>query len=196
MSNALIIVDVQNDFVENGSLGVEGGTSLAERLAKHVQNGSFDNFDHFVTTQDWHIDPGTHFSKTPDYIDTWPVHCVARTDGAKIVAPLIEALIESADKGKGVSIAVKKGMMEAAYSGFEGVSEDGTTLAESLKTLGVTDVTIVGIATDHCVRATALDAVKEGFNTTVWTDYCVGIDDERCNNTLDKELPENNVKII
>lgn len=197
MTSALIIVDVQNDFVEGGSLSVEGGTSLAERLATHIQSGSFNNFDHIVTTQDWHIDPGSHFSDNPDFKDSWPVHCVADEKGSEIVSPLIKSLIEDAENGgKGVSLAVKKGMFKASYSGFDGVSEDGEMLAESLRGLGVDKVTIVGIATEHCVKATALDAAKEGFMTTVWTDYCVGIDSDTIDHVLDNELPEAGIKVI
>lgn len=197
MANALIIVDVQNDFVEGGSLQVAGGVSLAERLATHIRNGSFDNFDHIVTTQDWHIDPGSHFSDTPDFKDSWPVHCVADEKGSELVKPFAEALVEKAETtGQGVSVAVRKGMFEAAYSGFEGVSEDGETLADSLRGLDVDSVTIVGIATEHCVKATALDAVKEGFLTTVWTDYCVGLDSESIEKALDEDLPYVGVKVI
>lgn len=197
MTSALIIVDVQNDFVEGGSLSVEGGTSLAERLGQHVENGSFDRFDHIVTTQDWHIDPGAHFSKTPDFKDSWPIHCLADEKGSDILTPLSKSLVKNAENGgKGVSIAVKKGMFEAAYSGFEGTTEDGGTLAECLRELNVDEVTIVGIATEHCVKATAIDAVEEGFSTTVWTDYCVGIDADTIAHVLDVELPEAGVKVI
>lgn len=196
MTNALIIVDVQNDFIEGGSLAVEGGKALAQRLAEHIKNDSIGDFNHIAVTQDWHIEPGTHFSDTPDFIDSWPVHCRAGEKGAELEETLRDALQVSAENGKGVSISVRKGQFIAAYSGFEGVSEDGATLDEQLRDLGVTDVTIVGIATEHCVKATALDAAKNGYNTTVWTDYTVGINNELCDEALNVTLPDANVRVI
>lgn len=190
MTTALLIIDVQNDFVEGGSLAVNGGRDLAARLGEYLRSGN-DNFDHIITTQDWHIDPGDHFSDNPDYVDSWPHHCVADTEGAAIVETLRKALVE-----RGVSASVRKGMFEAAYSGFEGVTEDGGTLTEILKELDVTDVTVVGIATDYCVRASALDAVKEGFNTTVWAEYIVGINPGKIEETLYEVFPENNIAVI
>lgn len=192
MAKALIVVDVQNDFVEGGSLAVAGGTALAERIANKINYKFREMFDHIVLTQDWHIDPGTHFSETPDFVDSWPVHCVADTHGADF-APVLKAEIDRTEKP---FITVHKGMFEAAYSGFEGITEDGEKLADLLRRLDVQDVTVIGIATEHCVRATALDAVKEGFYTTVWADYAVGIDDERVSWALDIELPEEDVKVL
>ena len=190
MTKALLIIDVQNDFIEGGSLAVNGGQDLAERLSNYLLNGD-DGFDHIITTQDWHIDPGEHFSDNPDYVDYWPHHCVADTKGAEIVETLRKALVE-----RGVSASVRKGMFEAAYSGFEGVTEDGGTLTEILKELDVTDVTVVGIATDYCVRESALDSAEEGFNTTVWTDYIVGINPEKIKETLYEIFPENNITVV
>jgi len=188
--NALIIVDVQNDFVEGGSLAVDGGTLVAERLADKVPHTFQKMFDHIVVTQDWHIDPGTHFSENPDFVDTWPVHCVAEEKGSEIV-PVLQKALESVPH-----INIRKGMYEAAYSGFEGQTVEGQTLTEVLRVLEVSDVTVVGIATEHCVKATALDAAQEGFNTTVWSDYTVGIDSDRVDNSLDYDLPENGIKVI
>ena len=190
MANALIIVDVQNDFIEGGSLGVAGGKNVAERLADKVHHVFPEMFDHLVVTQDWHIDPGEHFSDNPDFVNSWPVHCVAEEHGSEI-APVLEAELKRTPH-----IRVRKGMFEAAYSGFEGETESGEKLADVLRDLNVEEVTVVGIASEHCVRATALDAVEEGFKTTVWTDYAVGIDDERTEHVFDVELPENGVKVI
>lgn len=188
--NALIIVDVQNDFVEGGSLAVDGGTRVAERIAAKLPNTFTKMFDHIVTTQDWHIDPGNHFSDEPNYSDTWPVHCVADEKGSEIVSILEETL-------KSVPhIEIRKGMFDAAYSGFEGETDEGEKLADVLRGLKVKEVTIVGIATEHCVAATALDAANQGFDTTVWSDYSVGIDDSRVDSVLDIELPENGIKVI
>lgn len=192
MAKALIVVDVQNDFVEGGSLAVQGGTALAERIADKINYRFREMFDHIVITQDWHIDPGDHFSDKPDFVDSWPVHCVADTDGARIV-PVLEAEINHTDKP---FIRVHKGMYEAAYSGFEGVTESGEKLADVLRDLDVQDVTVIGIATEHCVLQTALDSAKEGFYTTVWADYTVGIDSDRVDRALDIDLPEADVKVL
>lgn len=127
------------------------------------------DYGHIATTQDWHIDPGTHFSDTPDFIDSWPVHCVAGTPGADFHPGLSPALGH-------VGARFRKGRFAAAYSGFEARlaadgeasdSESGMLLGDWLRTAGVTSVDIVGIATDFCVRATALDAVAQGLDTTV-----------------------------
>ncbi|MCL2317027.1 MAG: isochorismatase family protein [Actinomycetia bacterium] len=169
MARALIVVDVQNDFCEGGTLAVPGGLGVAARLAAYVPTARAD-YDVIVTTQDWHIDPGDHFAAEPDYVDSWPAHCVAGTPGAALVAGLAAALDGTADG------AFHKGMDAAAYSGFEGVeATTGRPLAEFLRTRGVTDVDVCGLATDYCVKATALDAAREGFATRVLLDWCAGI---------------------
>ncbi len=163
MGKALIIVDVQNDFCEGGSLPVAGGAAVAAAISDHV--GAAD-YDHVVATRDYHIDPGTHFSAEPDYVTTWPVHCVVDTPGASFHPALDVAPIEA---------VFAKGAHAAAYSGFEGADRGGTTLAEWLRTHEVDEVDVVGIATDHCVKATALDAAAEGFATTVLLDLTAGV---------------------
>lgn len=192
MSKALIIVDIQNDFVEGGSLAVEGGTALAGRLAEKLDKVFPEMFDHIIYTQDWHIDPVGHFSDTPDFVDTWPVHCVAEEKGSEIVPVLAEA-IQKSDKEL---INIRKGEYVPAYSAFEGSDETGKSLEEILKDLHAEKVVVVGIATEHCVRATAVDASDAGFHTVVWTDYCAGIDDARVQEVLDVELPKYEVKVI
>ena len=153
---ALVIVDVQPTFCEGGSLAVEGGNQVAADI------GTLINSDHgyalVATTQDWHIEPGDHFSEEPDLIDSWPPHGVAGTPDAALHPAL-------ADEAQHIDCGVRKGQYGAAYSGFEGTTEDGTSLAALLRNAAVTDVDVVGLALDHCVRATALDAVKEGFAT-------------------------------
>ena len=196
MNTALIIVDVQNDFVEGGALAVTGGSQLAHDLADAINDGTLNEYDYLVTTQDWHIEPGSHFSSNPDFVDSWPVHCVADTEGAGLVPTLTNALRKDAERGRGVSIAVHKGMFAAAYSGFEGMTEDGTTLAAALRELGVNNVAIVGIATDYCVRETALDALREGFHTTLLSRFCVGINNERVGKLLTNDFPEAGVEIL
>jgi nicotinamidase/pyrazinamidase len=168
-ARALVIVDVQNDFCEGGSLAVAGGAEVAREVSEHVSRHAAD-YDHVVATADWHIDPGAHFSQTPDYVDSWPVHCVAESEGAEFHPRLAGALGH-------VEAVFRKGEHAAAYSGFEGRADvDGrTSLADWLKERGVTDVDVVGIATDHCVRATATDAQREGFHTTVLLDLTAGV---------------------
>ncbi|WP_433828633.1 isochorismatase family protein [Actinoplanes sp. CA-015351] len=165
MSRALIIVDVQNDFCEGGSLAVAGGAAVAKGISL-VLDKAGKRWDHVVATKDWHIDPGAHFSDNPDYVDSWPVHCVAGSTGSEFHPELATDRIEA---------VFHKGEYEAAYSGFEGRSESGETLAAWLQGKGVTDVEVVGIATDHCVRATALDAAAAGFGTTVVLELTAGV---------------------
>ncbi len=166
---ALIIVDVQNDFCEGGSLAVTGGAEVAREVSEHVSRHAAD-YDHVVATADWHVEPGAHFSSTPDYVDSWPVHCVADSEGAEFHPRLAGALGQ-------VEAVFRKGEQAAAYSGFEGRSDDEhrTSLAEWLTARHVSRVDIVGIATDHCVRATAGDAQREGFETTVLLDLTAGV---------------------
>ncbi|GAA2025130.1 nicotinamidase [Terrabacter terrae] len=168
-ARALVIVDVQNDFCEGGSLAVAGGAEVAREVSEHVSRHAAD-YDHVVATADWHIDPGPHFSQTPDYVDSWPVHCVAGSEGAEFHPRLAGALGH-------VEAVFRKGEHAAAYSGFEGRADvDGrTSLADWLEQRGVTHVDVVGIATDHCVRATAADAQREGFRTTVLLDLTAGV---------------------
>jgi nicotinamidase/pyrazinamidase len=164
MTRALIVVDVQNDFCEGGSLAVTGGAGVASAISGVLAPGG--SWDHVVATQDHHIDPGAHFGNPPDYVNTWPVHCVVGTGGMAFHPALDTSRVEA---------VFAKGAFAAAYSGFEGSSSDGRGLAEWLRDRGVTEVDVVGIATDHCVRATALDAVREGFVTTVLLDLTAGV---------------------
>jgi nicotinamidase/pyrazinamidase len=176
MSRALIIVDVQNDFCEGGSLPVTGGAAVAAGISL-VLNRAGDRWDHVAATKDWHIDPGAHFSDHPDFVESWPAHCVVGSGGADFHPELDTGRIEE---------VFHKGEHAAAYSGFEGVSASGASLAEWLRERGVTEVEVVGIATDHCVRATALDAVAEGFATTVLLELTAGVARE----TTDAALEE------
>jgi nicotinamidase/pyrazinamidase len=167
MSRALIIVDVQNDFCEGGSLAVGGGADVATAISSTLAAGGVAGrtWDHVVATQDHHVDPGAHFSDAPDWVDTWPPHCVADSSGADFHPHLETTAIEA---------VFLKGERAAAYSGFEGHAED-VTLTDWLRAHEVTEVDVVGIATDHCVRATALDAAREGFRTTVLLGLTAGV---------------------
>ncbi|CCH78766.1 Isochorismatase hydrolase [Nostocoides japonicum T1-X7] len=177
---ALIIVDVQNDFTEGGSLPVAGGAEVADRLSAYVPTQR-DRYAAVVATADWHQDPGAHWSGNPDFVDSWPVHCRVGTDGA-LFHPAAEAAFEH------VEAVFRKGLHEAAYSGFEGSTVSGDTatgLADWLRSRGIQAVDIAGIATDYCVRATALDAVREGFETSVLLDLCAGVAPESTQAALD-----------
>jgi nicotinamidase/pyrazinamidase len=167
MTNTLILVDVQNDFID-GSLAVAGGEQVAQRIAHYIETYEL-GYDHIVTTQDWHIRPNGHFSDEPDFTATWPVHCLAGTNGAEL-SPRLDPILGWIDA------RFRKGHYSAAYSGFEGFDTDGMGLADWLRERGVTDVDVVGIATDYCVKATALDAVREGFRTTVLLPYTAAVD--------------------
>lgn len=158
MSRALLVVDVQNDFCEGGSLAVAGGTAVARAVSEHAGQGlERGEYAHVVATRDHHVDPGGHFADAPDFLETWPRHCVVGTGG--------EELHPELDRGP-IEAVFDKGEHAAAYSGFEG-SSDGVRLADWFRTHGVDAVDVVGIATDHCVRATALDAVAAGLRTRV-----------------------------
>ncbi|MGX5716495.1 isochorismatase family protein [Arthrobacter sp. MAHUQ-56] len=192
MSRALIIVDVQNDFCEGGSLAVPGGAAVAGAISEYL-DAHHGQFDHVVATQDWHIDPGSHFSDTPDYKDSWPPHCVAGTRGAELHPDLDTEYIQA---------YFRKGQYAAAYSGFEGLlapedavptgerqpgglaaAADAERLADGdaiglddwLQSHDVEDVVVVGIATDYCVKATSLDAVQAGYGVTVLRSLTAGI---------------------
>jgi nicotinamidase/pyrazinamidase len=164
VSRALIIVDVQNDFCEGGSLPAAGGGDVAAGISAALAESAHD-WTHVVATKDFHIDPGAHFGDPPDYINSWPVHCVAGTSGSDFHPALDTDRIEA---------VFVKGEHAAAYSGFEGHA-GSISLAAWLRMHDVTDVDVVGIATDHCVRATAIDAMAEGFATTVLLDLTAGI---------------------
>lgn len=212
MSRALIIVDVQNDFCEGGSLPVEGGAELAGAISEYV-DAHHGQFDHVVATQDWHVDPGAHFSEEPDFIDSWPKHCVAGTRGADLHPDLDTEYIQA---------YFRKGQFTAAYSGFEGLlapddavptgdrkpgampvaggatggdldvetlaGEDAIGLDDWLQSHDVEDVVVVGIATDHCVKATALDGVQAGYSVTVLRDLTVGVAEDLDDAIAEMEL--------
>ncbi len=168
---ALVVVDVQVDFVEGGSLGVEGGHAVAEAVTRHLGEHR-DAYDLVVASRDWHEPHGTnggHFAEPgqdPDFASTWPPHCLRDEDGSDY-APGLDT--------SAVDVHLRKGVGEPAYSAFEAVDDDGRLLGDLLRDAGIEDVDVVGIATDHCVRATALDAVQEGFRTRVLLDLTAGV---------------------
>ncbi|QCU78400.1 isochorismatase family protein [Citricoccus sp. SGAir0253] len=204
---ALVIVDVQNDFCEGGSLAVEGGAATAERITAFLEEHG-PEFDAVVATRDWHVEPGDHFAPAgtaPDYARSWPVHCVAGTPGAEL-HPGLDA--------EHVDAQFLKGRYDSAYSGFDGqlgspdlvrsgapegpagpwgataaaaaaVEEDAPGLDDWLRSRGIDAVAVVGIATDHCVRATVLDAIDAGYDTVVYTDLVAGVDEDRSAEALE-----------
>lgn len=165
MPTAFIAVDVQNDFCEGGSLAVRGGGDVARAISRHLADAG-DHYDLVVASRDFHVDPGSHFSDDPDFVDSWPPHCRVDTAGASFHPGLDVTALD---------VVVSKGEHEAAYSGFEGATDDGRSLLDVLAEHGITDVVIAGLATDHCVRATALDAAEHGLATTVDLDLTAGV---------------------
>jgi nicotinamidase/pyrazinamidase len=161
-----VIVDVQNDFCEGGSLAVAGGASVASAISDLLAGPRAARYDAVVATQDYHVDPGGHFSSDPDFVDSWPPHCVAGTTGAEFHPDL--------DTSR-VAAVFRKGEHAAAYSGFEGQTEAGETLRRWLSDHQVTEVDVCGLATDYCVQATARDAVAAGFATTVLLGLTAGV---------------------
>lgn len=182
MSRALLIVDVQNDFTEGGALGVDGGSAVAEGITAYLQANP-DRYDYVIASRDWHNgddDNGGHFATDadPDFVDTWPVHCVAGTRGAEYHPALDTSLVD---------VHVQKGQGKPAYSIFEGTvagdaegtdagDVEGEAFPDALARLGVTSVDVVGIATDYCVRASALDALNAGLEVAVLQDLTAPVD--------------------
>ncbi len=180
MARALIVVDVQNDFCEGGSLAVSGGADVAFRIGTllhewHEAEPGEHKYSYVVATRDHHIDPGDHFSETPDFVNSWPRHCVAGTDGVGFHPNLDPQPFDA---------IFDKGEYAAAYSGFEGKSQDGRGLTDWLRERGVAEVDVCGIATDYCVRATALDANAAGFRTTVLAGLTAGVAPASTSQTL------------
>jgi nicotinamidase/pyrazinamidase len=170
MTRALFIIDVQNDFTEGGALGVDGGAAVAEHVTEYLRANP-GRYDHVFASRDWHDpdnDNGGHFATdaAPDFVVTWPKHCTAGTPGAEYHHAIDTSLID---------VHVKKGQGVPAYSIFEGTTEDGRAVPEVLDDLGVTDVDVVGIATDYCVRASALDAIHAGRTVRVLRDLIAGV---------------------
>lgn len=161
---ALIVVDVQVDFCEGGALAVAGGNAVAERVARLL--AATRDYELIVATRDHHIDPGGHFSDAPDYVDSWPRHCVVGTPGQEL---------HPAIRGFAFDEVFDKGSYAAAYSGFEGAASSGTDLAQWLRDRSITAVDVIGIATDYCVKATALDAAREGFDVQVLLGFTAAV---------------------
>jgi nicotinamidase/pyrazinamidase len=185
MGRALVVVDVQNDFCEGGSLAVAGGAEVAAQISAYL-TASGDEYSHIVATRDHHVDPGPHFAEHPDFVDTWPAHCVAGTTGADLHRDLAHERLET---------VFDKGEHKAAYSGFEGRNAEGADLLTWLRARDVDAIDVVGIATDHCVRATALDAVAAGLSTRVLLRLTAGVAPRTTTDAL-VELADAGVQLV
>ena len=188
MTRALFIIDVQNDFTEGGALGVEGGAAVAAGITAYLDN-NHDRYDYTFASRDWHDgdnDNGGHFSSEPDYVDSWPRHCVSGTSGAEYHPALDVSRVD---------VHVRKGQGAPAYSIFDGTTDDGSTAAEKLDEFGIDEVDVVGIATDYCVRASALGAVAAGRKTRVLVGLVAGVDPTSSAAALD-ELAAAGVEVV
>ncbi|GAB3605401.1 isochorismatase family protein [Conyzicola nivalis] len=168
MSKALFIIDVQNDFTEGGALGVDGGAAVAAGISKLLAQHP-NRYSHVFASRDWHdpeSDNGGHISAEPDYVNTWPPHCIAGTPGAEYHPDLDLTAVD---------VHVRKGQGVPAYSIFEGTTDEGASVGATLDSLGITDIDVAGIATDYCVRASALDAVEAGRHVRVLADLAAGV---------------------
>lgn len=187
MTTALLIVDVQNDFTEGGALAVTGGAAVAQGITAHLVAHA-DRYSAVLASRDWHegdSDNGGHFAVEPDFVDSWPVHCVAGTDGARFHPALDTARID---------VQILKGQGRPSYSAFEGTTEAGEELGAVLAERGVTALDVVGLATDHCVRASALDARRAGLEVRVLEDLVAGVSEEASAAAL-RELTEAGVRV-
>lgn len=170
MRRALLVVDVQRDFCEGGSLAVAGGAQVAETISAYLAARRSD-YVLVIASRDWHVDPGGHFSDHPDFKDSWPPHCQAETSGAALHPGLGKHLaIEHA-----IDAVVDKGAYQAAYSAFEGRTAEGRGLDDLLRQAGAVALDVCGIATDYCVRASALDARRLGWSVRLLSDCCAGV---------------------
>jgi nicotinamidase/pyrazinamidase len=174
MTKALLVIDVQNDFCEGGTLAVAGGAGVARAITEHLRGADYAAA---AATRDWHREPGRHFSPDPDFVASWPPHCVADTPGAQF-HPALD--VEPLDA------VFSKGEYDDGYSGFDGVGPHDATLAGWLAERDVDAVDVIGIATDHCVRATALDAAGRGLATTVLLALTAGVNAETTARALDE----------
>ena len=181
---ALIIVDVQNDFCEGGSLAVTGGSKVAKETSLYLQEHAKD-YDLVFATKDFHKNPNGHFAEEPDYINTWPIHCMADTSGSEFHPNLETSFIDD---------VFYKGAFSAAYSGFEGLNDEKLGLNFALRDNFIDEVDVIGIATDYCVKATALDAILHGYKTQVLNYLCAGVAPETSQQAIE-EMEANGITV-
>jgi nicotinamidase/pyrazinamidase len=189
MPKAILIVDVQNDFCEGGSLAVSGGAAVAKMISAYLKSADYDLV---VASRDWHDSDNNnsgHFADSdaePDYKTSWPIHCVANSSGANYHPNLELDLIQA---------HVYKGQGAHGYSAFEGITEEGGTLAELLEQEQINQLDVVGIATDHCVLASALDAKKLGLNVRVISSLTAGVSPDSTERAIDS-LIDSGVEVV
>ena len=191
MARALFVIDVQNDFCEGGTLACQGGAQVASSITSYLERSKSD-YDFVIASRDWHTpnsENGGHFplpGNAPDYVNTWPLHCIAGEPGAEYHPNLNKALID---------IHIKKGQGQHGYSIFEGVSDSGESIQDLLTRLEISDVDVVGIATDYCVRASALDAKQFGLDVRVITSLTAGVAASSTEAAID-ELVDAGVQVV
>jgi nicotinamidase/pyrazinamidase len=184
MARALLVIDVQNDFCEGGALAVEGGAQVARKISSYLETA---NYDLVVASRDWHDADSTnsgHFAEAgsePNYTTTWPVHCVADTEGANYHPNLSTAKID---------VDIYKGQGQNGYSIFEGVTKQGQSFADLLDSKAITEVDVVGIATDHCVLASATDSKKHGLTVRVISSLTAGVSAESTEKAIDQMIDD------
>lgn len=191
MTRALLVIDVQVDFCEGGALGCDGGAQAASDITKHIKKNR-DTYDFVIASRDWHTpnsENGGHFppaGREPDFVNDWPLHCIAGEKGAEYHPNLDASLID---------IHIKKGQGAHGYSIFDGIDEDGTSFEEVLKQHNITEVDVVGIATDYCVRASSLDANQAGLNVRVITSLTAGVNPRSTEAAID-EMVDAGVSVV
>ncbi|MEY3972137.1 MAG: hypothetical protein RLY84_530 [Actinomycetota bacterium] len=191
MARALLVIDLQNDFCEGGALACEGGSAVAGKISEYLQQHKSD-YDYVIASRDWHTpgdSNGGHFpsdGSAPDYVSTWPLHCIANTEGAEYHPNLDQQLID---------IHIKKGQGAPGYSIYDGVTESGETFADLLKSLQIDSVDVVGIATDYCVRASALDSAKHNLDVRVISSLTAGVSPASVEKSID-EMVDAGVAVV
>ena len=191
MARAFFIIDVQNDFCEGGALACQGGAMVAQKITDYLKSNKSE-YDFVIASRDWHTpndSNGGHFppiGQEPDYVNNWPLHCIAGEAGAEYHKNLDSSLID---------IHIKKGQGQHGYSIFEGTTDDGESIQDLLPRLGISDVDVVGIATDYCVRASSLDAKAEGLSVRVITSLTAGVAASSTDAAID-EMVDAGVQVV
>jgi nicotinamidase/pyrazinamidase len=166
MRNGLLVIDLQNDFLEGGSVPVPGGTQIAAQVARHIRHFRSE-YSFVVATRDVHEDPPDHFADKPDYINTWPKHGLVGTQGATLCTPIFNLVRE-----KIIQVVLDKGRHAGAVSAFEAQDLRGHLLVDVLREQRVDHIDVCGLITEYCVRASALDARKHEFQVRVLVNLC------------------------
>lgn len=191
MAKALLVIDVQNDFCEGGALACEGGAAVSSKISSFIRDHKAQ-YDFVIASRDWHTPNDSndgHFPPAgvqPDLVRTWPLHCIAGTSGAEYHTNLDQSLID---------IHIKKGQSANGYSIFDGITDQGDSFEEVLQKHAITEVDVVGIATDYCVRASALDSAKHGLSVKVISSLTAGVSAESIERAID-EMVDAGVTVV